>query len=296
MEWGRFFQSWQCDGFDSVLRSPSVRTMRFLPVRFAVFLFLLLVCHETVSADLASYRTGKPEGRVAAVPAEIQQAVFTSPGNTVEPLVRWLLRDVKDDFLKVKIVHDWVAENIDYDAESYFSGGSPESSWRATLTRHMAFCQGYAELLQKLCQIAGVPCEVISGYGRGVGFAIGQAENVRQTNHAWNAVKVQEHWYLLDVTWDAGHVEGRSYRKQYGTSYLFAEPRHFLYTHFPADTRWQLLDRPLSAEEFAALPLLEGRFFENGLRLSTTLRRLQPVGDRSSSRLRRRPTSCSWPA
>jgi hypothetical protein len=242
-------------------------------------LLVLLFCHRSLAAEPASYQTGKPDPRIAAVPAEMRQTIFTQPGETIEPLVRGLVRDVKDDFLKVKVLHDWVADNIDYDAESFFAGGSPESSWQATLTRRKAFCQGYAELLRRMCQIAGVPCEVISGYGRGIGFPVGQAEKVRQSNHAWNAVKIREHWYLVDACWDAGHVEGRSYHKQYGTPYLFAEPLHFLHTHFPTDAKWQLLERPLSAEEFAALPLLEGRFFEKGLRLSAPLRRMQPVGE-----------------
>ncbi len=254
-------------------------TMTIVKTRVPALLCILLFCRGAVCADPASYRTGKPDPRIAGVPAEIRQAISTQPDETVAPLVHWLVRDVKDDFLKVKILHDWVAENIDYDAESYFAGGLPESSWKAGLAHRKAVCQGYAELFQKLCRIAGVPCEVISGYGRGLGFAIGQAENVRQSNHAWNAVKIEDRWRLLDVTWDAGHVRGRSYHKQYGTSYLFAEPRHFLHTHFPTEAKWQLLDRPLSAEEFAALPLLEGRFFASGLRLSTTLRRLHPVGE-----------------
>ena len=102
---------------------------------------------------------------------------------------------------------------------------------------------------------------------------------MRETNHAWNAVKIQDHWRLVDVTWDAGYVEGTAYHKRYGTGYLFADPQGFLHTHFPADAQWQLLQQPLTAEEFAALPFLDGRFFAQGLQLVTTVRRLHPVGE-----------------
>ena len=242
-------------------------------------LLALLYCSPAAWADIAEYRTGKPESRIGSVPDEIRRSIFTQPKETIEPLVRWLVRDVKEDFRKVKILHDWVADNIDYDIDAYLAGRPGETSWEDTLTGRKAFCQGYAELLQKMCQIAAIPCEVISGSGRGYGFAIGRVENVRESNHAWNAVKIQERWYLVDVTWDAGHVEGKMYHKRYGTAYLFADPRQFLYTHFPTDAKWQLLERPCTAEEFAKLPFLEGRFFEQGLQLATTLRRLYPAGN-----------------
>jgi len=216
---------------------------------------------------------------VATVPEEIRQTIFTQPDTAAEPLVRHLVAGVSDDFLKVKILHDWIADNIDYDIDTYLAGGTPESSWQATLTRRKAFCQGYADLLQQFCKLASVPCETVSGYGRGYGFSVGQQETLGRGNHAWNAVMIDKKWRLVDVTWDAGNIEGRAYRKQYNTAYLFADPQGFVYTHFPEDARWQLLDRPLSAEEFKALPFLEGRFFSQGLRLSTPLRRMQPCGE-----------------
>ena len=160
------------------------------------------------------------------------------------------------------------------------AGGSPESSWQATLTRRKAFCQGYAELLQKMCQIAGVPCEVISGYGRGFGFPIGQAENVRQSNHAWNAVKIQEHWHLVDV------YLGRRPRRG---AELSQAVRHALSVRrtaalsctptFPRKPNGSCSIRRCPRRSSPPCRCLEGRFFASGLRLSTPLRRLHPVGE-----------------
>lgn len=247
--------------------------------RFSAVLLLLLSCCVSFAADPASLRTGKPEPRVAGVPAAIQPAIFANPDGLLKPLVHWLVRDAKDDFLKVKLLHDWIADNIDYDVESFLAGGPIDSSWKTALTRRKAVCQGYADLLQKMCEIAGIPCEVIAGYGRGSDFRIGAVENVRKSDHVWNAVKIQKKWNLVNVCWDAGRVEDKSYHKQYGTSYLFAAPRDFVYTHFPVLAKWQLLEPPVSAEQFIAMPLLAGRFFESGLRLATPLRRLQPAGE-----------------
>ena len=207
----------------------------------------LLACSAAAGGDLAQYHTDKPEARIANMPGDIREAIFSRPVETIEPLVRWLLRDESDDFRKVKLLHDWIADNIDYDVEAYLAGQPGETLWKDTLVRRKAFCQGYAELFQKMCQIAGIPSEVISGWGRGYGFAIGRTDDIRRSNHAWNAVNIQQRWRLVDVTWDAGHVAGTKYQKQYGTAYLFADPRSFLHTHFPTDAKWQLLDRPATA-------------------------------------------------
>ena len=227
---------------------------------------------------VARYRTGTPDPRAHRVPAEIQRGVFAEPERYLGPLVESLLAGVDDEFHRVKILHDWVAEHIAYDAESFLTGMKVESAFENTLRRRQAVCHGYATLLAKMCELAGIPCRNISGYGRGYRFGLGRTESVGRTNHAWNAVKIGGRWYLVDVTWDAGHVNGRTYRKAFGTAYLFPEPREFLYTHFPTDPKWQLLDPPCTAEEFARLPYLRGRFFEHGLRLLTRLGRVSRAG------------------
>ena len=42
--------------------------------------------------------------------------------------------------------------------------------------------------------------------------------------HAWNAVRIEDEWYLMDATWDAGYVTGDTFTKQYETTYLFPPP------------------------------------------------------------------------
>ena len=231
--------------------------------------------------SVAPYRSNTPDLRVRSVPAETQQGVFTDPERYVGPLVQSLTQGVSDEFLRVKILHDWVAENIGYDVESFLSGVQVDTAWAETLRRRKSVCHGYASVMVKMCELAGIRCETVSGYGRGYGFLAGQAgqaENVNQTNHAWNAVHLGGNWRLLDATWDAGHVHERAFHKSYGTTYLFAEPREFLYTHFPGDAKWQLLNPPLTAEQFADLPYLPGQFFDHGMRLTTALGRVTRAG------------------
>ncbi len=129
-----------------------------------------------------------------------------------------------------------------------------------------------------MCELAGICAVTIQGYGRGYGYLNGTGDTPGQVNHAWNAVALRGAWHLLDVTWDAGHVAGRSYVKHYGTTYLFLEPQQFIYTHFPREPQWQLrrsrFRRPSSA---GCLPAR--RNFDHGLRLRTALARVNAAGN-----------------
>jgi transglutaminase/protease-like cytokinesis protein 3 len=50
--------------------------------------------------------------------------------------------------------------------------------------------------------------EKLDGFAKGFGYKIG--EPLSTPNHAWNAVRIDGNWYLLDATWDAGVVGEKS--------------------------------------------------------------------------------------
>ena len=57
-------------------------------------------------------------------------------------------------------------------------------------------------------------------------------------------------------------MSGRTSVQRYNTDWLFLKPEHFIYTHFPTDSRNQLLKDVLSFDEFFKLPDLQPKFFE----------------------------------
>lgn len=57
------------------------------------------------------------------------------------------------------------------------------------LVNKLAVCEGYARAFQLLLNRAGVDCVGISG-------------SARDELHMWNAVKLGDKWYNVDVTWD----------------------------------------------------------------------------------------------
>ena len=106
---------------------------------------------------------------------------------------------------------------------------------------------------------------MVSGFAKGVGYSAG-APLTTSLHHAWNAVKVRGEWKLLDCTWGAGALNERGeYVPAFDSFYFFTPPEQFIYSHFPNDSRWQLMAEPLTRQAFETLALLKPAFFTCGL-------------------------------
>lgn len=176
-----------------------------------------------------------------------------------ELLARQLTDGLSSDVDKLYVLYHWVVRHVDYDVDAYFSGNLRAAAGAQQAFRSgKAVCDGYAELLLLLGRAAGLEIEKVSGYGKGFSFdpakaALGQP---LPENHAWNAVKLNGRWQLLDATWDAGHVDALTrqfVRRPYPGRYWLSDPALFVSDHFPAEARWQLLERPISRDEFLSL-------------------------------------------
>ena len=217
------------------------------------------------SLDVGPYRTRSPLPRATSVPRDVDAQIDASGLSALPVLVEYLVAGENDPFLKLKAIHDWIALEISYDVQGFLRGTGVVADAGGALRTGRAVCQGYSELFSRMAGVAGFDCAVISGFGRGVGFSLFDPEDPSRSNHAWNAVRVDGAWYLLDVTWDAGHLDGSTFRRDYSTAYFLIPPRHMIYSHLPEDSNWQLLSTPLSPAEFVALPPLRGQYFAAGL-------------------------------
>jgi len=160
---------------------------------------------------------------------------------------------------RVKAIHDWVADRISYDVESYFAHTIPDQSAEAVFKTRLAVCAGYALLVARLGELTGEQIVVVGGDAKGYGGVSG---------HAWNAANMNGGWALLDVTWDSGAIDGeKKFARHYSTRYLFAPPAFFLQTHLPLKPQWQLVDPPMDRGEFLRRPAVTADFFKAGLKL-----------------------------
>ena len=97
-------------------------------------------------------------------------------------------------------------------------------------------------------RLAGIPVYLTGGGAKG--YSYDPEEDL--PGHAWNFVKYNGEFYLLDATWDsAGKYENGAYTE--GTEswkYFLVEPEDFIPDHLPEDEIHQFLESPVSEEEF----------------------------------------------
>ncbi|MBX2803728.1 MAG: hypothetical protein KTR31_38985 [Myxococcales bacterium] len=197
---------------------------------------------------------------IAEVPSEAESSIAS--------LGEWLKVEFPDARERVRVMHDWVAEHVVYDFEGLADGSyTTRQSSAEVFASRRAVCAGYSNLMVALGQVTGDEIVFISGFSRD------DDGGIKGTGHAWNAVNLDDTWHLIDVTWDAGsRGEDGTFRKAYGTSYLFTPPEVFVTTHLPDDARWQLIDPPISRGAFTRMPMMTADFYAQGLSFHSDVR------------------------
>ncbi|MBK8192659.1 MAG: hypothetical protein IPK76_05510 [Lewinellaceae bacterium] len=89
----------------------------------------------------------------------------------------------------------WLAENIEYDDESYNSGSDGDNSAEGVLSNKKAVCEGFSNLFLALGERMGLEIEKVVGYAKGYGYSPGM--KFKETDHAWNIIKINENWRIL---------------------------------------------------------------------------------------------------
>ena len=180
-----------------------------------------------------------------------------------------LVSGLSGDLEKAYAIYRWITSNIEYDTNAFFSkqyrGAESASS---VLKYRKAVCDGYSELMVKLGQAAGLSVAKVIGYGKGYDYSIGEAPST--SNHAWNAVRIEGKWHLLDATWDSGSVNSgtkKFVKNKEDFSYFLVNPEYLIYSHYPELRRWQLMETAWTRDEFFAKVNANAKSFQSGLKV-----------------------------
>lgn len=173
---------------------------------------------------------------------------------SVETLALYLTEPFPNDEQKARSIYCWVTANVEYDLDNFST--HPQD----VLQKRVATCDGYSRLFESLCIETGLEAKIIVGHARGRG---GQ----EISSHAWNAVMIDKRWQLVDSTWGAGTLNREKFfERKFDDYYFMTTPEELIYSHFPEDPKWQLLEKEISIEEFEELILVKPAFFKNEIK------------------------------
>jgi hypothetical protein len=182
------------------------------------------------------------------------QVVPWARARSIESLAQYLSDAAPDDAGKLRLIYAWIAQHIDYEDEypqnELWATQEYVQAQRAAavLQNRQAVCQGYANLFCALAREMGIPCEVLTGIVKE------PDGTVPRVGHAWAAAPVAGAWQLFDPTWA---VPPSGATERVIGKYFMPPPAQFVLSHLPDDPMWQLLDKPVSEQQFREMPPAE---------------------------------------
>jgi Transglutaminase-like superfamily len=194
-------------------------------------------------------------------------------------LTKTLTAAYPEKLAKTRAIFIWITEHITYDYKFINKGKSVKvpacnnsanceamlQDWEnkyldKVLRKKRAICSGYSRLFRRMCAIAGIRAEVVSGYTKSQYYQAGSAGSL---NHAWNAVWLDSTYYLLDATWAAGGCDktenGKLYpfQKGYDDYYWLTSFHDLARNHYPEEKKW-VFENNYTKEKFANNPFYDG--------------------------------------
>nr|KAG5714243.1 hypothetical protein BaRGS_018460 [Batillaria attramentaria] len=200
--------------------------------------------------------------------------VSKSDHNSFRDLVWDLIysKNITNEIEKVRVIFRWLAtKNLKEMNFDKVEKGSPEEVLMGLKTGTTT----YAMVFDTMCNYAGLHSKIISGYAKGADYRPGMRFTPGQNQHSWNAIYIYGTWCLIDAHWAARRIIGKQasteeFHYQLDEYFFLPDPHQLIYTHFPDDPRWQLLERPVTLEEFENMPHMKPQFFKYGLEFVTS--------------------------
>lgn len=234
--------------------------------RFVIFLFLSLFMPLS---SFAYY--SEVDLRAKNVPERYEKRL--------DDLVKYLIEPYKkDDKLKARVIFAWIGYHVEYDMFKYDVISEKKKGARYTKRKmntgdafktRVGVCGDIADLYERMAKLAGLEVEYIVGYA-GNNLTM---DDLEDSGHAWNAVKIGRNWYFVDTTWgmsgdykafnkiDSLSEHRKEIRKRrrgdvdvsenrtLDNKWFLVPPEQMIETHFPKREKHQHLTRSIDMKK-----------------------------------------------
>lgn len=105
-------------------------------------------------------------------------------------ILKKIIKKEMTDYEKELAIHDYLVLNCEYDYNN-INDKIPRASYTiyGLLINGKGVCQAYSEAAKLLLNMVGIECDIVTG-------------TANSEAHAWNIVKLDNEYYMLDITWD----------------------------------------------------------------------------------------------
>lgn len=147
--------------------------------------------------------------------------------NEAKQVLREIISDEMTDYEKILSIFDYISYNTVYDDEIV---AMPEDSEPSFITYTSFFlegvfddglcvCDGFSKAFSLLCNMEGIDAVRITG-------------SVSGGLHAWNKVKLDGNWYVVDITWTVTETGENSFDASGGEAVNFNSKEFLSYKYF----------------------------------------------------------------
>ena len=232
-------------------------------IKFILILFVLTVNSQNISLKYFDYKKAD----------NIAHNLSNENLNNLPVLSFKLTSKLETNHEKFRAIYKWVCNNIKNDYSTFEKNARKRKrfnndtiklkNWNKKITKIVfkkliedkkSVCTGYAYLIKELANFANIECEIVNGYGRNYDSHI---KKLDKPNHSWNAVKLNNKWYLCDATWSSGYFDMTSYEfiEEYYDGYFLSDSEIFIRDHYPLKEKWKL-ETNFNLSDFVNSPLI----------------------------------------
>jgi hypothetical protein len=226
-------------------------------------------------------------------------AVAESEQSTFTDLVKQLTMNCLSDLQKARAIFRWITVK---DLNTMEFDESVKQDTPLGLLRGIKFgTETYHTLFMRLCSYAGLPCHEVKGHAKSVGYEPGMKIPEDKFQNTWNVVLIMGDWWPVQCNWGARHLvlnkdlmttgiskkpDRDKIRYQYDEHYFLTDPDEFIQEFWAKDPEWQLLDQPISLEEFESLPFVRSIFFHYNLEFIEPVKAVIPTDQKGGAEVK----------
>ena len=181
----------------------------------------------------------------------------------INDLENYVVENINKKEQIAEFFYYWIGINIKYNREILEKNKTENeienlSNPTVIFNERKGTCIGYSVLYEYFMDKFNIENEIVLGYAKNEKNLTVEPNLDSDFYHSWNAIKINGNWQLLDATWLS---ETKNTQLDY---YFNIEPKKLILDHYPIDDEWQLLEKPLSLQQFNTQPYINSFYFQTG--------------------------------